>query len=505
VKPVRDEQAYHDDGGILARFMHLLAAFGVEAMLGPAFYLWLAWQDKHLFGAIKYACLVGAFVSTIVHFGLYVPLVRELHDTIFEERRFVVRRYVVVRTWLLVAATFGLVVILLNAGVSNELTVITCLVAVGLGLRGIADSYLADLRVRNMQRVESHIRGLALVSAFIFGFAVLFLSGAPVLLACYQIVWGTVAIVLARSASGVGSEPTVSTSIGIRSLVATARNGLQLAVVGLLTLAFHHTTVFFIEKTCGADGVASYCASLGVIDIVTFVVSAVYLEAVVFPVASARWSARPSATIALFRTTAMWILALTLPCVIALVEGREPLMRTLYPANYGESVWLLAALALTVPGVCLSAVFFNLLAVAGNEGLIMALAAATFVVNLGLNVELVSRWGLTGAAYVAVLTACFRTLLYGIACQWRFQVFRKNDLVVVAVQLVFIGVIMHVGHGINLAKGPLFAALTLVYAGLLYRYGPTELGRPEFITRTVDENECDRIHVLERAGMWERE
>ena len=417
------------ESGRISRFLHLLSAFGVEAALGPIFYLWLAWHDASLYGDIMYAIMAGSVVSIAVQFGLYAPLVRELTDQTSSTKE-ILLRYGALRFLIMFITLAVTVFAVYYIGLPAHLAHMTIIVAIGFGFRRMAFTFFADLRVHGQQRIESRIVMRAVVCSFAYAFLSLALGFGPRALSAYLLIWGFVLSYFAYKAVEKKYGSLLSTSVKRELLRPTLSTGTLFAAVALLRLGFHHTTIFFLERSSGSSAVGYYCASLGVVDVTIMIISSLYLEAVFFPEVNKIWPQDQNQTFALFRRNALWLLAITMPITYFLFIESKTMIGIIYPASYASSVYVLQCMAFTIPLFCLASVFYHFLIVTKQEKTLLALSLCAFVVNIFLNGRFVLSHGIIGAALVPVFTGLFRVLQYLIVCQARHKLFSFFDLLV---------------------------------------------------------------------------
>ena len=418
-----------NESSLLGRFFHLLSAFSVEAVLGPIFYLGLAWHNAALYGDVMYAVMASAVVTISVQFGLYAPLVRELSDP-ERDKREVLLRYSYLRIGIMTITVICTAIAVQWLGLSKHLAWMTIIIAIGRGCKELAFTFFADLRVRGQQKLEGRIVMVSVFSAFTYAFAALALGLSPEALSAYMFIWGLVLTTLAfkqiKKTYGSLFEAPVQTNL----LKPTLAAGVIFALVALLRLAYHHTTVLFLERASGSKAVGYYCASLGIVDVTILIVSGLYLEAVFFPEINKLWDKDREKTTLAFRKNASWLLAITIPIAYFIFVKSETIIRLVYPPNYTSSIYVLKCMALTIPTLCLASVFYNFLIVSKQEKTLLFLGTTAFLVNFGLNWTLVRTHGIYGAALVPVFTALFLVLQYLVICQLRHRLFAFTDLLV---------------------------------------------------------------------------
>jgi len=121
------------------------------------------------------------------------------------------------------------------------------------------------------------------------------------------------------------------------------------------------------------------------------------------------------------RDTVAWTFWPSLAMALVIVVLGKPLL-SLFGEGFGAGYPLLLALML---GVVLRASIGpaeTLLTMSGYQKLCAGVFAATLAVNVGLNLVLIPRWGLWGAAVASALSLAFETLLLAVAVRSRLGI-----------------------------------------------------------------------------------
>jgi len=171
-----------------------------------------------------------------------------------------------------------------------------------------------------------------------------------------------------------------------------------------LTLA---TTYFWVDTVMlrpmlGEVAVAHYSAAyrLGMVAIMVPQV----VNQVVFPLFSRAWTRGADALGELLAGTVSTLLTLGLAVAVVLPFVAADLMRLVYPPAYVAGAGCLAILAGAIVCVFVSYPHVDVLLAAGLPRLFMRLTAAGVVLNVALNLTLVPRLGIEGAAWATVAT-----------------------------------------------------------------------------------------------------
>jgi O-antigen/teichoic acid export membrane protein len=201
---------------------------------------------------------------------------------------------------------------------------------------------------------------------------------------------------------GLGVGDVLSTTVDRSSLRDLWSFSWPLALSSSLILLFSNMDVLMIEFFSTAEAVGYYRSVRPLRQVTEFVLTSfVFLY---LPLATRYFSNdRVDALAAFYKTSTKWVTSLTLPLVLVFAVFAEAVVVAFYGPTY-----LPAAGALTV---LVGGLFFNVL-VGPNGATAKAIdrpridlgaAVVGFLVNFGLNVALIPRFGIVGAAAATVL------------------------------------------------------------------------------------------------------
>ncbi|MHC5212085.1 MAG: oligosaccharide flippase family protein [Planctomycetota bacterium] len=174
-----------------------------------------------------------------------------------------------------------------------------------------------------------------------------------------------------------------------------------------LTMAavYYHIDAVMLRPMVGEVAVAHYGAAYRLMGFVLMV--PVLFSQVVFPVFSRLWGAGPAALRPVFENTAAFLLGLgvLVPPVVWLV--RHDVMALIFPPEYAAGGQSLGILSLAI--VLVFGAYPHVLALlaAGEQRLMMRLSITGAALNVGLNLVLIPRLGISGAAWATVATEGF--------------------------------------------------------------------------------------------------
>ena len=195
--------------------------------------------------------------------------------------------------------------------------------------------------------------------------------------------------------------------------------GTPLAVGLYGTFLLDYGDRFLIERFLGLDAVATYSVPY---DLVSTVAAAVFgsLKLALMPIIFRLWASDgPAITSDFVSQVFTYCVALAIPGAVLFVATSDDLIVLLSSAKYSGSTHLTAYL---VPGIVIGEL--NFLVASGllvNRGTIAlaVLTLASSVVNVVLNLLLLPRWGLTGAAWAT-------TIAYGLLMLATYLMSRRS-------------------------------------------------------------------------------
>lgn len=415
---------------IIARFMALLTAQGVEGVVSTAFFLYLAWLNKTVYGEVMLALAGAAVVSKVVQFGLYYPLVGDLGAAEKDEAPGIINRVNIIKLVLLLPALAGALCVAWYSGYSFRLSLILLFMCVGGGLEAVADTFFADLRVRGRQKLEARIRIAGSVLSYGYGVVTAFLGLNPVIVGMFKIISGTVWL----SFGAAGYLKAYSTKLIAREDWGTVwlvfRSAWVFALIQILGILYNKTNIFFLEAVTGSEGVAVYSAAYNLVDPVSILASEQLLGWVIFPVLSALWWKNREKVGPLVRGTVRWLMVIAFPIMFFLFMESRLIIGLVFPAEYKDAAWMMQYLVWTILLSFWSNLFQYIMMVVGAVRLLLLFSVIGILLNLAFNVTMVQPLGLAGGCLVLVLSKLVITLLCLGYCQIRFRFFSLGDFLI---------------------------------------------------------------------------
>jgi len=172
-------------------------------------------------------------------------------------------------------------------------------------------------------------------------------------------------------------------------------------------------TYFYIDTIMlrpmqGEVAVAHYSAAYRLMGFVLMV--PVLFSQVLFPVITRLWAAGNSVLEPFFQRTTRFLVSLGVifPAAVWMVRG--DVMRLIYPEEYAAGALSLGILAIAIVPIFVAYPHIHLLLAAGHQRLMMRISAFGALLNVVLNLFVIPRWGIEGAAVTTVATELFIVL-----------------------------------------------------------------------------------------------
>jgi O-antigen/teichoic acid export membrane protein len=199
---------------------------------------------------------------------------------------------------------------------------------------------------------------------------------------------------------GVLSWPALSRS----AISLSVSYGLPLVAASSASLILDYGDRFVIERVLNLDAVATYAVPY---DLTQNVATAVFgpVSLAVVPILLRLWAQEgPEATIRLLSQIASYLIALAIPFAVLVLLMNQDLIVLLASSKYANSAALTPYL---LPGVFageLNFLFVLGLMVEKSTVTLALMTVAASVLNVGLNLLFVPRWGLPGAAIATTIS-----------------------------------------------------------------------------------------------------
>ncbi len=425
-------QVTHDketpsEKGIRKRFMSLLSAQGVDGVFSTIFFLYLAWLDSTIYGAIMYSLAAGIVVMKVVQFGLYYPLVSDLSNSSQDEAPKILNRVNVIKIGLCVPCMVAVVATGVYRGFSHSTTISLVIISIGFSLEALAETFFADFRVKGRQVAEARIKIASAVVSYLYGFAVAALGWGLVIISLFKIISGVVRIVYGLSAHIREYPAKWLSAPEWTSVWHVFKASSAFASIEILGIIYNKTNVFFIESYTGVNGVAYYSATFNIIDEISVLASEQFLGWVIFPLLAAFWTRDRDRSGRLVKATGLWLFAFGLPIMFFMYAESAFIIGLVYPSEYKDAIWMQQYLVWTIVLSFENNLFAYLMMVAGRVNMLLVFSVITTLANFALNIILVPSTGLLGGCLVIILTKLLMTILTFYYCRVNFNFVTEKE------------------------------------------------------------------------------
>jgi O-antigen/teichoic acid export membrane protein len=416
---VSPERAAGQPGGyrILRKFAYLLSARWVRDALQSVFFIYLARHITTTYGEFMLAMGLGSILLLVSEFGLNLPLVSLLSRK-DQEPGEVLGQVTFLKGLLLALATLGALIFCQWQGYAPPLRRLMLLLAVAIAMETLSDTFFVALQVQGRQDLQGKIKAAAAALGFGYGLITLILGAPPLVVACFKLVE-----TLANLTGGLWlalSRPQFRpTWPPLRSLWPTLHLGGIFALIQLTPSIYAKANLFFLQRYAGAGAVAQYSVTWGLVDAVSTLVSALLLQAVLYPLFVQLWETDRDEVPRLAQNTARWLLTAALVAIFVLFIESDRLIPLIFGPRYPEAVWLQKILAFTVAFAFLHNLAAFLMISMQLQRLLLTFYLAGLAINLLWCALVMPLTPLLGAALAMVVTKGGVAALTVGFCQWR--------------------------------------------------------------------------------------
>jgi O-antigen/teichoic acid export membrane protein len=270
-------------------------------------------------------------------------------------------------------------------------------------------------------------------------------------------------------------------SLHVGVMAPLLRRSWPMVLHGLLGLAIFNSDFLFLRALQDSTAVGYYAAAYTLISFFQNL-GTVYTMSLIPSITRARNDAGDARS--LFDGAMAQVLAGGLPVALGGMLVAASLVRFIFGAGYGPSVAPLQILLVMVPVSLLRNVAQGVLIAYERQDLMLRTVAWAAGVNVVLNMVLISRWGMVGAAVATLATEVVRTLLalhYARALGLAMTPFRRLQRVMMAA-VVMAAAVWFVADQPVLVSIPIGG---IVYVGALIALGGITLRRGALPVLTV--------------------
>jgi O-antigen/teichoic acid export membrane protein len=409
---------------ILRKFAYLLSARWVRDAFQSVFFIYLARHSTTTYGEFMLALSLGSILLLVSEFGLNLPLVTLLSRKDREPGE-ILGQVTILKGLLLALAALGSIIFIQWQGYPPPLRRLMLLLAFSVALEALANTFFVALQVQGRQDLQSKIKALAAALGFGYGLTALLLGAPPLAVAAFKII-ETLANLAGSLWLALSRRQFRPTWPPLRRLWPTLRLGGIFALIEVTTSIYNKANLFFLQRYAGADAVAQYSVTWGLVDSISTLVSSLLLQSILYPLFVKLWQTDRDQVTALAQNTARWLLAAALLVMFFLFLESDRLITLVFGPRYHEAVWLQKILALTV----VFAFLHNLAAFLMISMQLSRVLLIFYLVGLAVNLLwcalVIPATPLLGSALAMVVTKGGVAALTVGFCQWRMGLIQKG-------------------------------------------------------------------------------
>lgn len=300
----------------------------------------------------------------------------------------------------------------------SGLKLIILLIAGGLGLDALTDSFFALCQARGRQDVEMRIRIPCALAGLGFGIGATVLDWSPLAIAFFKPIEALSCVCMVLAAlrrnpfKGIGAPELID-------LAKRMKNGLIFAGMAACAMFYNKINVIFLKKYGGNADVAGYGVAWETIEGVSVLISSALLGKVIFPMLANLWRKNRKAFRKLAGQTARTLWAASFPIIFILCVESDRYLPFIYGPAYSNAV---LAQQLLTP--CLATAFLHNLAAYAMIGmkrhkLLFMFYLSGLIVNLLCCFTLIPAFAMPGAALSLTVTKVWVAILTVSYFQWK--------------------------------------------------------------------------------------
>ncbi len=411
---------------ILQKFAYLLSARWVRDALQGVFFIYLARHSTTTYGEFMLALGLGSILLLVSEFGLNLPLVTLLSRQ-DREAGVALGQVTLLKGLLLTLAILGAVVFIEWQDYAPALRRVMLLLAIAVALEAMSNTFFVALQVQGRQDLQGKIKALAAALGFGYGLTALILGAAPLAVAAFKLI--ETLVNLAGGLWLILSQPQYRPQWPpVGRLWRTLRLGAVFALIDVAASIYNKANLFFLQRYAGAEAVAQYSVTWGLVESISTLVSSLLLQSILYPLFVRLWQTDREQVPRLAQNTARWLMAAALVVMFVLFSESDRLIGLIFGPRYHEAVWLQKVLVLTVAFAFLHNLAASLMISMGLPRLLLFFYLAGLVINLLWCSLVMPLSPLLGSALAMVITKGAVAALTVGFCQWRLGLIPKKPL-----------------------------------------------------------------------------
>ncbi len=352
------------------------------------------------YGIFSFAfAATGAFI-VFIDTGLGTYLTREVSR--HPEKAAVYLHNVFSLKWKLsLIIVLVLAMALSTASMEHESSFSAAAIGLALMANGYTEMYLAVFRAYERMKIVSILLVAQRILFFVLGLAVLLWGGDVVLFSCAFLFVALIIFVITQRQMTVGQDP--SKKVRDRKLAREIFRG-SLPICGLILFTYIYfridaVLIFFLR---GKLETGWYSSAFKLIETLGWLIASIRFG--VFPVLSKTFKEGNDHYQKIWKETVRYMFLVSIPVSIGMILLAPRILGLLYGASFEIAGPVLKIMALGFPLLCMNDLASYLLLSQNKTQSVLRIAGGAAVINVLLNLFLIPKWGMTGAAWAATLT-----------------------------------------------------------------------------------------------------
>ena len=399
------------------RLGFIMGAQWTRDLSWTVFTILLARHSPEILGQIVLGLTYGYLLKTIADVGLNDFLVSTFASGDGHPRELLAEV-----SWLKLAILcLALIIVWLISGwqdYDSGLRIVIFLIAGGLGLDAVTDSFFVLCQARGRQDVEMRIRIPSALFGIGFGIIAVIFSWSPIFIALYKPIESILCAIFASYA--LGRNPLGK--FGIRQLSDLARRmkkGLIFTGMAICAMFYNKINVIFLKKYGGNADVGAYGVAWETIEGLSVLVSGALLGKVIFPMLARLWNQNKNEFRRLAGQTARTLWAASLPVIFLVLVESDRFLTLVYGADYAYATTSQQILAPCVATAFLHNLAAYVMICMGRHKLLFAFYLSGLILNLICCLLIIPPDPLPGTALVLTLTKVWVAILTVSFFQWK--------------------------------------------------------------------------------------
>jgi len=276
-------------------------------------------------------------------------------------------------------------------------------IAIGLALMvsGYSEMYLSVFRAFERMEIVSILMIVQRVLFFILGLAVLLWGGDVVLFSSTFLFVSVIILIASRRQMAV--RQGLQRTMRDRQLARKIFKG-SLPICGLILFTYIYfridaVLIFFLR---GKLETGWYSSAFKLIETFSLLIASIRFG--VFPVLSKTFKEGGDHYQKIWKETVRYLFLVCIPVAVGMILLAPRILGLLYGTSFGTAGPVLQIMALGFPLLCLNDLASFLLLSQNKTRSVLQITCGAAVFNVLLNLFLIPKWGMTGAAWASTLT-----------------------------------------------------------------------------------------------------